>query len=265
MIIKHQINKFINSSSLTLNFHNLKQQTNERDFEQIVNAISPRVQNVSFTVDFKELFEEHLSTPDKNKNNKNVLTSLKIPGINSDDEIKEDNTPIYNNNNNNNSAPDMKLDEVSPAIKVYTPAIVSPDPYKSFTFGNNFSPHNKHKHILNNMSHISTSIQPTFNKMGSHNSYLSLSPRTPGIATTLFPDIKKQEEEEEELLQPTLNDVDIERLKQESLFLVATCTENSTDIGSNPNYAHLNLPKCFQNEIIPIYIHEPSAIISYTL
>eukprot|EP01084_Bolivina_argentea_P004560 8675_1 len=98
MIIKHQINKFINSSSLTLNFHNLKQQTNERDFEQIVNAISPRVQNVSFTVDFKAMFDEHLSTPNKNNNNNNnnnVLTSLKIPGINSDDEIKEDNTPIY--------------------------------------------------------------------------------------------------------------------------------------------------------------------------
>eukprot|EP01083_Nonionella_stella_P182814 658806_1 len=65
----------------------------------------------------------------------------------------------------------------------------------------------------------------------------------------------------------SLADVDFDRLKQESLFLVAACTaaENSSEIGSNPCYAHLNLPQCFENTVIPIYIDEPSAIIAYTL
>merc|ERR1712129_63992 len=80
--------------------------------------------------------------------------------------------------------------------------------------------------------------------------------------------------EEEEKKQTTttndvvsLNDVDLERLKQESLFLSTACTETNKkcDIGSNASYAHLNLAHCLKDKVIPIFIDEPSAIIAYTL
>ncbi len=51
---------------------------------------------------------------------------------------------------------------------------------------------------------------------------------------------------------PTLNDVDMQRLKAESLFLVST-TESSVDIGGTLEFA-----QCLH--VDPIYCDEPSAI-----
>ena len=242
-----------------------KRSSSESD-QPMMSTITPRTRNVQFMVDFNSMFDDesavHKHPPQHSPSRKSPEISLKMPStinmtptmelIASDEEKGVDcNSPI------------LALPVAAEALRGdMSPSKSQPLPPSATELRSEITD----TPYLASSPALAPQSQAAQQRISPSGTASTEDLRSPSIPTALFPNTSTSNVQiPSSMKHPKLSEVDLDRLKEESLFLVSACTEDSGDVGADPNYAHLNLPKCMNNTVIPIYVDEPSAIIAYTL